>query len=118
MEQAELGSTCLAAPKRRFPDNERCGRELAAVPVQPVLPQIPTEEEPEIKQRKREKERFGIREKRLRIALVLQGGGLGGRRGHLPDSLAHSLEAIQLAQAPQQVHFQSVNQAQKYTRRV
>lgn len=56
MEQAELGSTCLAAPKRRFPDNERCGRELAAVPVQPVLPQIPTEEEPEIKQRKREQE--------------------------------------------------------------
>ncbi|XP_033163168.1 uncharacterized protein LOC117142952 [Drosophila mauritiana] len=56
MEQAELGSACLAAPKRRFPDNERCGRESVAVLVQPVLQQIPAEEEPEIKQRKKEQE--------------------------------------------------------------
>jgi len=60
---------------------------------------------------------FGIRKERLRIPLVLQGGGFGGRRGHLADGLPHSLEAIQLAKGPQQVHFQSKNPEQKYTRR-
>ncbi|XP_043651795.1 uncharacterized protein LOC122619123 [Drosophila teissieri] len=56
MEQAEVVSACLAAPKRRFPANERCGRESAATPQQPPLPQIPAEEEPQMKQRKKEQE--------------------------------------------------------------
>ncbi|EDV53365.1 uncharacterized protein LOC6554123 [Drosophila erecta] len=56
MEQAEVGSVCLAAHKRRFPASECCGREQAATPPQPPLPQIPAEEEPQMKQRKKEQE--------------------------------------------------------------
>ncbi|XP_016952806.1 uncharacterized protein LOC108026395 [Drosophila biarmipes] len=52
MDQAEVGSACLAAPKRRYPSTERCGREPAAAPPQPLAPQIPAEEEPQVKQRK------------------------------------------------------------------
>ncbi|XP_016995505.3 uncharacterized protein [Drosophila takahashii] len=56
MDQAEVGSACLAAPKRRFPATAGCGRESAATPPQPPLPQISAEEEPQMKQRKREEE--------------------------------------------------------------
>jgi len=56
MDQAEVGSACLAAPKRRFPSTERCGREPAAAPPQPLTSQIPAEEEPQVKQRKRGEE--------------------------------------------------------------
>ncbi|XP_017114532.1 uncharacterized protein LOC108137383 [Drosophila elegans] len=54
MDKAEVGSACLAAPKRRYPASERCGREPAGTPPQPPQREIPTEEEPQTKQRKKE----------------------------------------------------------------
>ncbi|XP_017083294.2 uncharacterized protein LOC108116087 [Drosophila eugracilis] len=56
MDKAEVGSACLAAPKRRFPVSEYCGPEPAAPAPQPSLPRIVAEEEPQIKQRKKENE--------------------------------------------------------------
>ncbi|XP_017052741.1 uncharacterized protein LOC108095920 [Drosophila ficusphila] len=62
MDKAEVGNACLSAPKRRFSSSERSGREPAATPQQPPVPQIPAEEEPQIKQRKKEEEQHRVSE--------------------------------------------------------